>query len=55
MAKCIKMLNTGQSIRVPDKMAEELVDVGRAEYINRETWKKDGRIQVKDERGISRG
>lgn len=43
MAKCIKMLDTGLPIRVPDAMAQELVAIGRAEYTNREEWKAGGR------------
>lgn len=50
MAKCIKMLDGAeQVIRVPDKMASDLVDAARAEYISKEEWKEAGRVHVKDE------
>jgi len=42
MAKCI-ILNTGLPIRVPDAIAQELVDSGKAEYTSKETWKASGR------------
>jgi hypothetical protein len=56
MAKCIKMLEgDGKLIRVPDNVAGELVDNGRAEYINKKDWKDSGRKQVKDIRRINYG
>ena len=48
MAKCIKIIHTGKIIRVPDKAAAEAVDVGVAEYTQKEAWKEAGRIHVKD-------
>jgi hypothetical protein len=56
MAKCIKMLEgNGKLIRVPDNVAYELVDDGRAEYTNKSDWKASGRTQVKDIRGVTNG
>jgi hypothetical protein len=53
MAKCIKMLEgDGKLIRVPDNVAGELVDAGRAEYTNKADWKDSGRVQVKDIRKV---
>jgi len=46
MAKCIKMLETGLVIRVPDAMAQEKVDKGLAEYTNKEDWKTGGRETI---------
>jgi hypothetical protein len=45
----------GKLIRVPDNVAGELVDNGRAEYTNKEDWKNSGRVQVKDIRRINHG
>jgi hypothetical protein len=49
MAKCIKVYDRmdPKEIRVTDKMAEELVGEGRAEYVSKEGWKEAGRVQVK--------
>lgn len=43
MAKCIKMLDTGLPIRVPDAVAQEKVAKGLAEYTNKKDWKAAGR------------
>ena len=55
MAKCIKIKSTGQVIRVPDNTANDAVQRGVAEFAPKSDWKEAGRINMKDERGISRG
>jgi len=55
MAKCIKIHTTGQVIRVPDNVARDAVERGVAEFAPKKDWKDAGRINMKDERVVSRG
>ena len=52
MAKCVKMRDgeyAGKAIRVPDDYARELVSAERAEYVNKDEWKRQehGRLVPK--------
>lgn len=49
MAKCVIMFEgtyNGNIVRVPDKMARDIVDAGRGDYASKETWKELGRPEL---------
>jgi len=52
MAKCVIMFEgtySGNVIRVPDKMARDIVHEGRGEYASKQAWKDAGRSKIKKE------
>jgi len=52
MAKCVIMFEgtyNGKVIRVPDKMAREIVHEGRGGYASKQAWKDSGRSKIRKE------